>query len=436
MPSYPHSEENVVGYFARIFRGDVRSDENAYYFKVRGVDVDREFPLERTKLRQLLVLLSEKSVNDETGLFSDTTFEIIVSEESRSPSRRMRDDTIIVRDAEINISYEVSPASDEYLLWLICTAMEKDALRDLGFGMVVSRMRLDRMLGEASGAGGGGIRNIDAFDILRAISVRSITLKLNSATKQSLRRFQTAIYSFLFHLAFNLDLALVPQRFFEEVSRRGRISRMRRSTTDELDPPRRTYNEDLVNHYILGISTDSPTVQFLSYYHVLEHFFESIFNDDLIEQIKTSITQPGFSYKRKKDVGQLIATIKKSLQIRSETITFSESDALRLSLTRFVDIDQLSSRLDEYEPTLVDYYASNEVPFSKGKVVSLRSVDKDKVIKELTHRIYATRNSLVHSKDGDKARYTPFKDERALVMEIPLMRFIAEMVILAVSEVT
>lgn len=82
------------------------------------------------------------------------------------------------------------------------------------------------------------------------------------------------------------------------------------------------------------------------------------------------------------------------------------------------------------------YYANNEVPFSKGKIVGLRSVDKDRVVKDLTNRIYATRNSLVHSKDGDKARYTPFKDERALVMEIPLMRFVAEMVILAVSELT
>jgi len=204
---------------------------------------------------------------------------------------------------------------------------------------------------------------------------------------------------------------------------------------EELDPPRRTYNEDLVNHYILAISTDSPTVQFLSHYHVLEYFFESIFNDDLIEQIKTSITQPGFSYKRKKDVNHLISTIKKSLQIRSETITFSEAEALHLSLSKFVDIAQLITRLEEYDLSLIDYYANTEVPFSKGVTIAFRSSDQACVIRELARRIYATRNSLVHSKDGDKARYTPFKDERALVMEVPLLRFISEMVILSVSEI-
>ena len=182
-------------------------------------------------------------------------------------------------------------------------------------------------------------------------------------------------------------------------------------------------------------ATDSPTVQFLSHYHVLEHFFESVFNDDLIEQIKSSITQPGFSYKRKKDISQLIQTIKRSLQIRSETITFSEIDALKLSLAKFVNIGELVTRLVEYEPSLVDYYANTEVSFSKGAAVALEGADNEQVIRDLARRIYATTNSLVHSKDGDKARYTPFKDERALVMEVPLMRFISELVILAVSDI-
>jgi len=122
----------------------------------------------------------------------------------------------------------------------------------------------------------------------------------------------------------------------------------------------------VINHYILAISTDSPTVQYLSHNHVLEHFFESVFNDDLIEQIKLSLTQPGCSYKRKKDVAQLISTIKRSFQIRSETIAFSELDALRLTLTKFLDVAPLVLRLEEYDTSLIDYYTNTEVPFSKG----------------------------------------------------------------------
>lgn len=429
MIEFSHSEDAIAGYLARVLRAEFRVENRNYLFKIPGLAQDREFSLGQENIQALTASIRSKYLNDETALYSDTSFEIIVRDESALPVRRIRDDVINVSDSESGITYEVSPASDEYLIWMIATAFVKGSLRDLGFGMLPPRMRLEKLLEEE------GDEPLNTLDLLRAVSIRLLTLKLMSTSKQSLRRFLSATSSFLFHLAYNIDIALVPQRFFDEFSRRGRIRRMRRSTTDELDPPRRTYNEELVNHYVLAISTDNPTVQFLSYYHVLEHFFESIFNDDLIEQIKNSITQPGFSYKRKKDIGQLISTIKKSLQIRRETITFSEPEALRLSLEKFLDIRQLVAHLEEYEPDLIDYYANTEVTFSKGATVALRSGESEPIIRNLARRIYATRNALVHSKDGDKAQYTPFKDERALLMEVPLMRFISEMVILAASEV-
>ena len=430
MIDFSHTADDLVGHLARALRADVRSSEAGYFFKIRGLDADREFPLTRQGLEALSTSIQAMDLGDETALYTDTSFEIIVSDESPFPGRRIREDAIRVIDNESTITYEISAASNEYWLWLIATASSSQGLlRDLGIGISPLRLRWERLSAEERE------KEYDALDLLRLTSPRPITLKLTSTTKLNLRRFQTATYSFLFHLAYNLDIALVPQRFLEEVSRRGRISRMRRNTTEDLDPPRRTYNEDIVNHYLLAISTDSPTVQFLSHYHVLEHFFESVFNDDLIEQIKTAITQPGFSYKRKKDITQLITTIKRNLQIRSETITFSEVDALRLTLAKFIDVTQLLARLEEYDPTIIDYYASSEVPFSNGATVALRSGEIDRIIRELTRRIYATRNALVHSKESDKARYTPFKDERALIKELPLMRFLSEMVILANSEI-
>jgi hypothetical protein len=210
---------------------------------------------------------------------------------------------------------------------------------------------------------------------------------------------------------------------------------MRRSRTEELDPPRRSYTEDLVQHYLLAVSTDNPVIEYFSYYHVFEHFFESVFNDDLIESIRSSITDPGFSYKRKKDIGQLINSIKRSLQIRSETITFSEAEALRLCIAKFVNLAELRQKLNAYDDTLISFYKDNKVEFSGGGEVDLDSHDIEQVFRALTKRIYATRNALVHSKDGEKSKYTPFKDDRALVREVPLMRFISEMVILSESTV-
>ncbi|PZV12086.1 MAG: hypothetical protein DCF22_13075 [Leptolyngbya sp.] len=234
----------------------------------------------------------------------------------------------------------------------------------------------------------------------------------------------------LFQMAFNTDIALVPQKELDAISRSSRISRMRRNRPSEIDPPRRTYNEDLIHHYLMAVSTDNPFVEYLSHYHVLEHFYEAVFQDDLITSIQQQITDPAFSYRRKKDIKGLIKTIHKSLKIQNDTITFSEEQALLLTLRSFVEVTDLLDDLDNYDPSLVDYYRDNKVAFANAPEIDLRYSENAAIYKSLSKRIYATRNALVHSKDGEKAKYTPFVDNHLLAKELPLLRFVAERTIL------
>ncbi|MQG93109.1 hypothetical protein [Pseudomonas sp. MN1F] len=400
-------------------RAELKIEADIATLKVR----DREFQLPLSLITRAVGSILTKAISDETALYTENDYEILVNVESPHPFL-MRSEALILEDPDNGTTFEISAASTEYLIWLICSAHENGSLADLTSGQI-GRDRLRMMSEDAS-----------ALDAVRAVIGRPLTLKIKTSSRTNIKRFHSLSNSLLFHLAYNLDLALVPQRYWAEISRRGRITRMRRSSVSEMDPPRRFYNEDLVNHYVLGISTDNPTVQFLSFYHVLEHFFESVFNDDLIENIKNAITQPSFSYKRKKDVAGLISTIKKSLQIRSETITFSELQALRITLSKFIDKQDIINKLADYDASLLDYYKNEQVPFSNGPQVDLQQSDNDSIVKNLANRIYYTRNALVHSKDGDKAKYTPFRDERYLVNEIPLLRFISESVILAVSELS
>lgn len=67
--------------------------------------------------------------------------------------------------------------------------------------------------------------------------------------------------------------------------------------------------------------------------------------------------------------------------------------------------------------------------------MNFRNEDRANIITTLAERIYSTRNSLVHSKDGEKKKYEPFKDDKYLLKEIPLMRFIAESIISKESQV-
>lgn len=287
------SLEDLAGLIAVALRGEVRSDETNFYFKAPATQhIELSYSL--THLQAVLDSLKNTMHQNELSLYNDNSFEIPAREESAFPYRRIIDDAIRVEDKENLLNYEISAASDVYLAWLIIAAPNAKGLRDIGLAVFTSSPRLERF------RQCNALEPVNVFDLIRACSPRLVTIKITSPNKHPIKRYQTATYSFLFHLAYNFDVAYIPHRFFEELSRRGRIIRMRRSATEDLDPPRRTYNEDLIHHYILAISTDSPAVQFLSHYHILEHFFESIFNDDLIDQIKTKMTQPSFSYKRKK----------------------------------------------------------------------------------------------------------------------------------------
>jgi hypothetical protein len=421
------SREEIITLLSEYCRATATEEEERYFFQLANGRMNGvNFVLEKASLEEVESQLASFGIHEETALYSDNQYEIIVREESSIPVRQLRDNKIQVTNEEAGLNYELSAASDSYIIWLLNEMRRKLSPRDFRMGFFHTP-RLDRALQEEGG--------LTLFDYIRLTSFRLMTLKISSDKRTSPAQFSKLTHSFLFHVGYNLDVALVPQRLLEEIARRGRINRMRRSRTEELDPPRRSYTEDLVQHYLLAVSTDNPVIEYLSYYHVLEHFFESVFNDDLIESVRSSITDPGFSYKRKKDIGQLINSIKRALQIRSETITFSEVEALRLCIVKFVDLNELKQKLNEYDDTLIDFYRSNKVDFSSGVEVDFDSAEVEQVYKSLTKRIYSTRNALVHSKDGEKSKYTPFKDDRSLVKEVPLMRFISEMVILEESTV-
>ena len=46
------------------------------------------------------------------------------------------------------------------------------------------------------------------------------------------------------------------------------------------------------------------------------------------------------------------------------------------------------------------------------------------------NRIYSVRNAIVHSKEGEKLRYEPFKHDKELAKEVPLIRAVAEEIII------
>ncbi len=437
-------------FLAEIFlstrRFELKEDEE-YVYLVMNVELENgatERRSWRTKKSQLSTI--EKTINEalkvpdgvpETILYTGTSFEIPVKIASEHHIIGVRGLLHMppLYDSTNDLEYQVGLLSEEYLFFIL-TKLKKKGLFDYAKREINRRLRLLHRAEET-----------DTEDILELLK-RNFLLPFRYTLKIRRRKGKDAVTpsnleelgdAFLFNLAYNLDVAIIKVTTFEEVYRVQKFRRLRRSRVEELEPPRRKYISDLVYHYQMAVSTESPVLQFLSYYHVLEHFFQRVYLDDLLQMIQDEITNPGFSYKRRKDLQRLYSKIKKRIELENQNKT--ELEALTLTLQRFIDVTEIKNLISWYDPYLIEYYQNNEVKFSNGPKINWNE-EKEHVIQMIAKRIYNTRNSIVHSKDlykpnkGDLKKlpkYIPFKHDKELQREIPRLRFIAEEVIIKSS---
>ena len=101
----------------------------------------------------------------------------------------------------------------------------------------------------------------------------------------------------------------------------------------------------------------------------------------------------------------------------------------------YVDIDEVKDRINSFSFSDVSYYQYTPVPFISSNKTLIGWSDRQGVYSNIANRIHETRNALVHSKSeyADK-QYKPYRDKAALIREIPLIRSVAESVIIHSSE--
>lgn len=385
---------------------------------------DTTYRLKKKRLREAVEKLEKLQTDQEYELFDSKSFEVSVVQNSRIFF--MGDDEICKTDTVNKLDYRLSNPTDEYLIHIIKQLIPLSNAANSGRPTLWHRLRNRRTHSNDN-------ENLDLFDLLKRTIPRFQTLHIKSDSTKSKSEFETLTYSFLFNLSYNTDLSYLPSSLIEDLTRTIRIGRIRRARMEEVEAPKRKYENDLILYYQKGISSESVDLQYLSFYHILEHFFEKIYNDELIKSIKDELTKPSFSYKRTKDVSELIKVIQNKLKYKNEEFQINEPEALRLVLERFIsDLDEVKDAINSYDNELIEYYKSQEVEFSKGNRVNFQE-DRDKILKNLRERIYKTRNSIVHSKETDREKYLPFKHDRILQKEIILMRIIAEKIIIESS---
>lgn len=151
--------------------------------------------------------------------------------------------------------------------------------------------------------------------------------------------------------------------------------------------------------------------------------------------IASFITRPSFSPYRYEDIHNFYNVIKKKMRDQRDDGVWNERNGLLLCLKRYIpDLSTLKASIVRIDSSAIDYYRTTSVPFTDdGKLIDFED-ESERVYSSIRDRIYATRNAVVHSKYGERLRYEPFKHDKHLGKEIPLMRAVAEEIIISSAD--
>lgn len=370
----------------------------------------------------------------ETELYNSQYYEILIRNNSRILMSTDREYSSI--DTTNKIKYEINRPTDLYIIFFITQYISaiKRQTPSQPIRRFFDTFRMRRMKERADNQ--PSLFPYTVFEMIKDSIMRLETIKIYSETNISKTQFEKNSLAYLFNIGFNRSNSIYPLKSLDEFLSPIRIGLIRRSNSDEIEAPRRHYINDLIFHYQKGISSDSLDHQYLSFYHIFEHFYDTVYNEDIINKIKTELTLPSFSYKRNKDIEGLIKIVKNKFLASSEDFRIkSEQDALELTLKKYItEIKEIKNDTVYLNPSLIEYFNNKECPFSKGDKVNFLSENEIEIYTSLAKRIYKTRNSIVHSKDNDKAKYIPFKDDKDLVAEVLLLRLLSEKIIINTSK--
>jgi len=388
---------------------------------------DTPYVLTESELSEIQAAFASKQVSEDTILYDSTTIEIPVAIEGYGIPLRVRE-AIRKEDSDNSLTYTLGFPTKHYQVFFLNAMSQKSASSREARHLV--RRRLSR--------NSGTMRTRETastlFEHLSSRLPYLRTLQISTVSSRTLDSLLACVSGFIFQVSYNTSTPLIEIRFLEQFLRSAHLESIRRSSVEEMEPPRRTYIPDLVYHYQMGLASDSPPLQFLSYYHVAEHFFEAVYTDDMINSVVSTLTGPSFSYRRRHDIMALIKSIRQKVRTVSERDVYNEEESLRLVIKQYVNLPRLKAALIALDASLPDYYRTTQVGFAEAAICDFNEGDHEKLAKRIAARVYKTRNAIVHSKDGGKGKYVPFHHDRELLREVPLLRFIAEEVIINSSK--
>lgn len=358
----------------------------------------------------------------DVSIYTPYEYEIMVTESNHPFYDRATEMEPII-DNENKIKYSIVKPSP----FLILKFLENNDLKDYVFRFPIISSH-DFSLEEG--------KNI--FSLLSIAFRKFICIKIESENTLLIDHFEIFSDSILFSFAYNTNRVFRKISNIDEMfTKRGNFKPLsRKCGLNELMAPRLYFNKDLTEQYYMALSSNDVYVKYLCYYHIFEFFFEEVYQEELFNSVKQIILNPSFSLKKNKDIAKIVDTVNKKNKQNKQGFQGNELEALELTLEKYIDYSDLIYSIDH---DYIQHYKNFPVPFSSGDAIDLTDISNTKLSKKLAGRIYKTRNSLVHSKSNEfklkeKGIYRPFADKNDLEKEIPIMKYIAEVLIIKTAK--
>lgn len=416
---------------------DVQIDtsDDKIYFKVENsiYKDDELLVFDNKEIEKLFSLLPDYKQEENYFLESSTSFELfLTSSDVRRPPRYSYP-PIKVEDNTSNINYCISEISDVSTFYLLYKRIEEIVYPGYDILMYFKDMDIrKRRVGRLEQVEFEQDKSYESF--LGYLSNRIIpyyfSLKIISNESKTIDEFKRYKDSFIFTYIYSKHRPIIEADNLNKISDERRFIGGR---PFEMEAPKRSYDPFIIEYYRQASESSDPFIQFISYYHILEYFFDEIFNKKLIDDLMNKITHPDFSYRNESKIKELAYFSHKRLTGFGEDGQGNELESLKFVLKEYVRPIELRERLIELKQD-PDYYQNNKVSFSNGPGVSFS--DEKGIYTTLAKRIYFTRNSLIHSKSNRASQtYRVNIHKDILKNEIPLLEAVSELVILSSSKV-
>lgn len=414
----------IKKFIQRIFlvKEDIGEDEDI----VVKLD-DKEFILHNQILKQEF----ERMMNCEyykLELVTNNYREIAIQ---YSDFIRIKRDETVTTDAVNGIKYTIGTPSLAYCMFLLYKIINIEDNKEK-INIIMHLRSRARMLMQR-------YKYIEEFDnpldlikiIFRINTIRIDTEKIT--TTNDLKNYAS---SFEFLFMYKNGRSISEYNDIEDIFSRDPLGVRYYNRHKEEIIPQRIYNRDVLDYYAMANEARDPFTMYISFYHVIEHYFDAVFRKKLTKDVQNKLTHPDFSYKSEDKIYELAKYIKKHMKSDDESGKGNELESLKYVLMEYVPISELKKRLDALDSNAVMYYQDNFVPFNTSNKTKIAWANESGVYTNLATRIYETRNSLVHSKSEQiKNQYRPYEHRKELLKEITLIKSIAEIVLINTSDI-